>query len=262
MTSAACPTPLHRRAAGPHRPGEVRAGLCVPAASTGGLVTRLLDLIGLPAALVPEEGKTQLTIAVGCTGGQHRSVALAEHLYRHLEGGGPGDLHPPGHPPAAAVRGHTMTFTYKIKSEIYRSKVSGPSAGAQAYGLLLFGKHFGEEAIGLVTENKRVTKLYAMPSPTSSASPKASPSRRPSTLGIRCLPYRWTAGRIGRRCRLFGHREPKASEWRTWRRKGFGRVFERVFLACGNVTDPQKSYHLEFVVPSPGLAQPLCDAIS
>ena len=53
-----------------------------------------------------------------------------------------------------------MTFTYKIKSEIYRSKAfRGPRRAAQAYGLLLFGKHFGEEAIGLVTENKRVTKL-------------------------------------------------------------------------------------------------------
>ena len=55
---------------------------------TGGLVTRLLDLIDYLLPLYREEGKTQLTIAVGCTGGQHRSVALAEHLYRHLEGAG------------------------------------------------------------------------------------------------------------------------------------------------------------------------------
>ena len=34
-----------------------------------------------------QEGKTQLVIAVGCTGGKHRSVTLAEHLYRHLTGG-------------------------------------------------------------------------------------------------------------------------------------------------------------------------------
>ena len=32
------------------------------------------------------EGKQQLAIAVGCTGGQHRSVAIAEATARYLEG--------------------------------------------------------------------------------------------------------------------------------------------------------------------------------
>ena len=37
--------------------------------------------------LVPnyeKEGKTQFVVAVGCTGGMHRSVAMAEALYAHL----------------------------------------------------------------------------------------------------------------------------------------------------------------------------------
>ena len=40
--------------------------------------------------LLPEfeqAGKAYLTIAVGCTGGKHRSVAVAEEIYRHLAGG-------------------------------------------------------------------------------------------------------------------------------------------------------------------------------
>ena len=40
----------------------------------------LVDLI--PAYIT--EGKSYLTIAIGCTGGRHRSVAVAEELARHL----------------------------------------------------------------------------------------------------------------------------------------------------------------------------------
>jgi len=43
---------------------------------------------GLIVDLVPKyirEGKYHLTIAIGCTGGQHRSVVIAEELYEHLK---------------------------------------------------------------------------------------------------------------------------------------------------------------------------------
>nr|MCR5390001.1 RNase adaptor protein RapZ [Lachnospiraceae bacterium] len=33
-------------------------------------------------------GKNQLVIAIGCTGGRHRSVTLANELYNRLEGKG------------------------------------------------------------------------------------------------------------------------------------------------------------------------------
>ena len=32
-----------------------------------------------------EEGKSYVTIAIGCTGGKHRSVVLSEELGRHLK---------------------------------------------------------------------------------------------------------------------------------------------------------------------------------
>ena len=41
-----------------------------------------------------KEGKVVLTVAIGCTGGRHRSVAIAEALARRVrEGGAPGEVH-------------------------------------------------------------------------------------------------------------------------------------------------------------------------
>ena len=45
-----------------------------------GLVPKLLDLINYLVPLYRSEGKSQLTISVGCTGGKHRSVTMANKL--------------------------------------------------------------------------------------------------------------------------------------------------------------------------------------
>ena len=47
-------------------------------------LTKLCDMIDF---LIPNyvlEGKNQLVIAIGCTGGKHRSVTIATALYEHL----------------------------------------------------------------------------------------------------------------------------------------------------------------------------------
>ena len=46
---------------------------------------RYVELIGLISGGYKREGKRYLTLAVGCTGGKHRSVATAEELRRRLE---------------------------------------------------------------------------------------------------------------------------------------------------------------------------------
>ena len=45
---------------------------------------KLTGLIDFLLPLYIEEGKFSLTIAIGCTGGRHRSVAVAQQLCRHL----------------------------------------------------------------------------------------------------------------------------------------------------------------------------------
>ncbi len=43
-------------------------------------INKLLDLLAFMLPEYKREGKSQLVIAIGCTGGQHRSVTLAEYL--------------------------------------------------------------------------------------------------------------------------------------------------------------------------------------
>ena len=48
-------------------------------------VEKLTDLVDFLIPRYIEEGKNQLIIAFGCTGGKHRSVTIAETLYAHLK---------------------------------------------------------------------------------------------------------------------------------------------------------------------------------
>lgn len=48
---------------------------------------KLEDMIRFLLPQYISEGKTNLVISIGCTGGKHRSVTLANELYKRLEGG-------------------------------------------------------------------------------------------------------------------------------------------------------------------------------
>jgi UPF0042 nucleotide-binding protein len=47
---------------------------------------RLLPLLDFLLPAYVAEGKTHLTIAIGCTGGRHRSITIADRIARHLAG--------------------------------------------------------------------------------------------------------------------------------------------------------------------------------
>jgi len=45
---------------------------------------KYLDLLDYLIPLYKKEGKAYLTVAVGCTGGRHRSVAIAQSIFEHI----------------------------------------------------------------------------------------------------------------------------------------------------------------------------------
>ncbi|MDE6470327.1 MAG: RNase adapter RapZ [Eubacterium sp.] len=48
------------------------------------LLNKLIDMLDFLNPLYIKEGKSQIVVAIGCTGGNHRSVAIAEALKEHF----------------------------------------------------------------------------------------------------------------------------------------------------------------------------------
>jgi RNase adapter protein RapZ len=83
------PNPFFMPELRPHPGTDPRVAdfvLSQPDAKT--FLARLLDMLGFLLPRYRSEGKSYLTVAVGCTGGRHRSVALAAALAERLSAGG------------------------------------------------------------------------------------------------------------------------------------------------------------------------------
>ena len=52
---------------------------------SGEFLKKLTDLVEFLIPNYVQEGKTQLVIGIGCTGGKHRSVTLANELFEELK---------------------------------------------------------------------------------------------------------------------------------------------------------------------------------
>lgn len=55
---------------------------------TQAFYSKFIDLIELCLPGYKKEGKSSVVIGIGCTGGQHRSIALAERIGKHLQNSG------------------------------------------------------------------------------------------------------------------------------------------------------------------------------
>jgi len=73
----------------PHPGTDARvAGFVLGQPDAKAFLERLTEMLGFLLPRYRAEGKSYLTVAIGCTGGKHRSVALAGALAERLEAGG------------------------------------------------------------------------------------------------------------------------------------------------------------------------------
>ncbi|HSF33278.1 MAG TPA: RNase adapter RapZ [Candidatus Tectomicrobia bacterium] len=76
----------HLRAGSGHEPPV--AEYILASQVTQDFIKRCFDFVDFLLPHYEREGKAYLTVALGCTGGRHRSVAIANLLHQHLEGQG------------------------------------------------------------------------------------------------------------------------------------------------------------------------------
>ena len=162
-----------------------------------------------------------------------------------------------------------MSFSSDVKKELCKiSSFDRETLKAELYGMLLFGKTFGADKIVFTTESsyaaKRVSflleNLYMPIIERQSALRARSGDSRLYKIIVMdsgdCRRIFEDFGHSGSQVTLRVNRANLPSDEVT-------AAFVRgVFLSCGSVSDPMKSYHAEFCVPYKNLSMDLCKILT
>ena len=119
---------------------------------------------------------------------------------------------------------NNASYCQELKAELCRQKPTGCCRTAECYGLLLFGRSFNRQSVGICTKSRDTAELYA--------------SLLKICFGVHALNSGTTVDVPGEadRSRIVNFYEAKESDWIL------------------NPNDPKVSYHLEFAVKDPTLA--------
>ena len=154
-----------------------------------------------------------------------------------------------------------MSFCSDIKTELSAIRVSRCCMQALTYGLLLFGRAFKPQKISMQSENEAVTRLYAtMIQKSYDVSVKVNKGESKNVT------YRAEVTDEIDRLKIlasvdFGMVEGKISH-EFFNRACCEAAFVRgAFLSCGQMSDPEKSYRVDFPVKSEALATELRDIL-
>ncbi len=162
-----------------------------------------------------------------------------------------------------------MSFSKETKKELSMTEAEGNKAlHAFAYGMVLFSKIFSSGQISFTTECKSAADKYSqvISSLTSViVDTRSTLTRRRGEQSVFNLSVPDSSD-CAKVFDYFGHTD-KSPTLRINRAniendEDISCFLRGAFLVCGNVTDPEKDYHLEFVVPHMNLANDLARIIS
>lgn len=162
-----------------------------------------------------------------------------------------------------------MSFASETKTELCQAMQQDSCCRrAECYGMLLFGRSFSENAISLTTESSAAAHRAAqLTAETAGVIVDISTSlwhrkERKSAFTVAVS----GSGQREAVLACFGHMKAEINlriNRANIENECCACAFLRgVFLSCGTVSDPQKDYHLEFVVPFMNLAKDLSAFIS
>lgn len=155
-----------------------------------------------------------------------------------------------------------MSFCSDIKTELTEIKVSRCCVQALTYGLLLFGRAFSVKKISMQSENLAVTQLYCdLIKRNYDADVKIIKGESKNTT------YRAEVSDEIDRLKIlasvdFGIIEGRISH-EFFNRACCEAAFVRgAFLSCGQMSDPTKSYRVDFPIKNLSLAEELRDILA
>ncbi|MBC8546658.1 DNA-binding protein WhiA [Clostridiaceae bacterium NSJ-31] len=162
-----------------------------------------------------------------------------------------------------------MSFAHQLKQEIYEARPTERELRlAQAYGLLLFSKGFSRSSVSIQTEHEQTARLFCseiidLIGIKTSILYSEFEKKNGSTVFTAAVEAEEDRENI---LRFFGHDPDELSlrihEKNLHSERAAAAFVAGAYLACGNVTDPQKDYHLEFVTPHRGLCRDLIGLLS
>ena len=162
-----------------------------------------------------------------------------------------------------------MSFSSEIKKELSASQVfDRETLKAELYGLLLFGKVFRRDSIVFTTESSHALKRACMLLENLYRPIIEKQAALRTKAGHSHL-YKLRLIDPGE-CRAvyedFGHSDSQVSlrvnRANLWGEELTAAFIRGVFLSCGSVSDPNKSYHAEFCVPHKNLSVDLCKILT
>ena len=150
-----------------------------------------------------------------------------------------------------------MSFSHTVKEEIAANLPQSPCClHAMAYGMLLFAREFSAQGVSIMTDHDCVAQMYEtllFDETGVRAQKKVSDAGKytvsvpeediPQVLSAFSVSGSEAVLRVNRANLL---NESGGEEGLNCCHNAF---FKGAFLSCGTISDPNKSYHLEFVVP-------------